>query len=694
MQVNALKVSEDFRKVATRAILSIVMFLFTYILMIILGLGVIVLCGWLALLLLQFHVSFITGALGLGLVGMGIMIFFFLIKFIFSSGTKVDRSHLTEITAVQQPELFKMLKELVDEVQTDFPKKVYLSSEVNAAVFYDSTFWSMFFPVRKNLQIGVGLMNTVSVIELKAILAHEFGHFSQRSMKVGSYVYNVNKVIHNMLFDNEGYDMILSKWGNSSSYFMLFASAALLVIKGIQRVLAKVYKSVNLNYMALSREMEFHADAVAAHIAGSAALANSLLRLDLASQSLSHVFNYYEGKIASAEKTNNFFPQQSFVLDKIATLEQLPIVNGLPVLSVEDYRKFNRTKLVLSEQWSSHPSTEERVARLLALGIAPKGEVGGLAIQLLSNQSDVLEEVSRKLFEGIKYSEEPSIQGLTDFVDDYVKNETDNAYPAVFNGYFDSRDPKLGISTDESIFASITTLHFNELINDETIARLNELTVAINDKHTLEQIANGVIEVDTFDYDGIKYVPANVTMLIEKLEQEILETTAFFDQLDQQLFLFFSNIANSQNASEELQKVTEPYSYISSKIDELREVYDNVNAAADFMRTSTPIEDIPWMIERLKKAEVPFKEAIVKMLAEDSSSRLVDTDSKAIFDEYLAKNYSYFGYDIYFQAEVDSLFLVIYHLSQLLIKEHRIQKKIVLSYYSELLESASAVQSA
>lgn len=100
MQVNALKVSEDFRKVATRAILSIVMFLLTYILMIILGLGVIVLCGWLALLLLQFHVSFITGALGLGLVGMGIMIFFFLIKFIFSSGTKVDRSHLTEITAV------------------------------------------------------------------------------------------------------------------------------------------------------------------------------------------------------------------------------------------------------------------------------------------------------------------------------------------------------------------------------------------------------------------------------------------------------------------------------------------------------------------------------------------------------------------------------------------------------------------
>jgi hypothetical protein len=67
-----------------------------------------------------------------------------------------------------------------------------LFGDVNASVFYDSSFWSIIFPIRKNLQIRLGLVNKIIEQELKAILAHEFGCFSQRSTKVGSFVYDVN----------------------------------------------------------------------------------------------------------------------------------------------------------------------------------------------------------------------------------------------------------------------------------------------------------------------------------------------------------------------------------------------------------------------------------------------------------------------------------------------------------------------
>lgn len=50
-----------------------------------------------------------------------------------------------------QPELFTLIREVVRDVDTDFPKRVYLSADVNAAVFYDSRFWSMFLPIKKNL---------------------------------------------------------------------------------------------------------------------------------------------------------------------------------------------------------------------------------------------------------------------------------------------------------------------------------------------------------------------------------------------------------------------------------------------------------------------------------------------------------------------------------------------------------------
>jgi hypothetical protein len=40
----------------------------------------------------------------------------------------------------------------------------------------------MFLPVRKKLEIGVGPVNSINASELKAVIAHEFVHFSKRSM--------------------------------------------------------------------------------------------------------------------------------------------------------------------------------------------------------------------------------------------------------------------------------------------------------------------------------------------------------------------------------------------------------------------------------------------------------------------------------------------------------------------------------
>src|SRR5690606_23214694 len=139
---------------------------------------------FLGLLVFTSKPMFLTAIACIGLFASGLTVLFFLIKFIFAS-TKVDTDHLSEITEHDEPELFLLIHQIVSEVDTSFPKKVFLSHDVNASVFYDSSFWSMFLPIRKNLQIGVGLINAVTQQELKAILAHEFGHFSQKSMKVG-----------------------------------------------------------------------------------------------------------------------------------------------------------------------------------------------------------------------------------------------------------------------------------------------------------------------------------------------------------------------------------------------------------------------------------------------------------------------------------------------------------------------------
>lgn len=279
-----ITISDNFKKMTTKAIISIVLFLIVYILLIVLAIGLTILSVLGAIYLIAAKPMAITIGLGIGLASLGFLVLAFLFKFIFKKHT-ADRSHLTEINKESEPKLFQFIQEIVDEVGTKFPKKIYISTEVNAGVFYDSSFWSMFFPIRKNLQIGLGLVNTITEQEFKAILAHEFGHFSQKSMKVGSYVYNVNQVIFNMLYDNDSYDENIKTWANISGYFSIFVIIAVKIIHGIQWVLKKMYEIININYLALSREMEFHADEVAANVTGYLPLKESLLRMDLASHS-------------------------------------------------------------------------------------------------------------------------------------------------------------------------------------------------------------------------------------------------------------------------------------------------------------------------------------------------------------------------------------------------------------------------
>ncbi len=103
----------------------------------------------------------------------------------------------------KEPALFQLIQETYQQVGAPAPKHVFLTTDVNAFVSYDSSFWSMFLPVKKNLTIGLGLINSTTVTELKSILAHEFGHFSQRSMKVGSYTNQAQKMLYDMLYNNE-----------------------------------------------------------------------------------------------------------------------------------------------------------------------------------------------------------------------------------------------------------------------------------------------------------------------------------------------------------------------------------------------------------------------------------------------------------------------------------------------------------
>src|ERR1700761_8489641 len=224
------------KKQVYKVIGSIVLFMVVYLILMAAATLLAIVFGWLGVLVIFNFRSFIGLIFGLGMIGAGISVLVFLVKFVFAV-SKDENSQRVEVLEEEQPRLFAFIRELTAATGTHFPKKIYFSPDVNACVFYNSNFWSMFLPIRKNLEIGLGLVNSVNVSEFKAVMAHEFGHFSQRSMKLSAFTYNVNRVIHNMLYDNKGYSNFLSAWGRTHWAMALFANLTIKIAEGIQWVL-------------------------------------------------------------------------------------------------------------------------------------------------------------------------------------------------------------------------------------------------------------------------------------------------------------------------------------------------------------------------------------------------------------------------------------------------------------------------
>ena len=679
-----IQISQDFRKKTKAAVSSIVTFVFVYILIFIFTIALALACIGGGIWLIAAKPMFLTLMVGAGLAGTGIFVFFFIIKFLFKKHIN-DRSDLTEIKRSDEPELFKMIDDIVKEAETNFPKKVYLSNDVNASVFYDSSFWSMFFPIQKNLTIGVGLINTTTKQELKAILSHEFGHFSQRSMKVGSYVYNVNHIIFNLVNDDESYRNSVEKFASFSGYFSIFASLAIFITSKIQWVLAKMYSYVNIRHMALSREMEFHADEVAANIAGSISLEESLLRLELANNSYHNVLNFYEARISKNQSSKNIYREQFFVMNFLAEQSELETKYDLPHVKLAESGLFNKSKLNIENQWASHPSTEDRVAKLRQLNITKEVD-NQPAKDLFKDFIKTEEKLTAKLFSNVKYE-----RGRTDLEFETFKTEFETQYQKdsfdkIFNNYYDNKNPDPEVQ--ENILSE--NIQFEPLYDNEKIELVYTLIALESDKKTIEAVANKEFILKTFDYDGKKYKAAEAKKLIPKIDQSIVEIKDQILKNDSNIYNYFLKTAEIQNRKSEFVSLYQSFSDYDKLYEEKYKLYiDLVNATA-FISARTPFEQIRHNFITLKSLEDQLKQEMRFHLQNlHLTSELSEKDIKDLKD-YIEKEHIYFRNEEYFEANLRLLMNAINTLPYLLHRKYFLFKKEILSLMKDLEETQCA----
>lgn len=165
-----------------------------------------------------------------------------------------------EVTKEQAPELHKAIDNI--RMQLHGPKFHYvlINAELNAAVVQRPLF-GVIGPVKNYLVIGLPLMDSMTVTDTLAVIAHEYGHLAGSHGKFGAYIYRLR--------------LTWSTLHALSNYWKGPAAAAL------RRMVDWYVPYFNAYTFVLARSHEYQADAASAQLVGKSATAQALMRVEI-----------------------------------------------------------------------------------------------------------------------------------------------------------------------------------------------------------------------------------------------------------------------------------------------------------------------------------------------------------------------------------------------------------------------------
>jgi Zn-dependent protease with chaperone function len=460
-------------------------------------------------------------------------LFIFMVKALFA----VKHSNVStdmEITKQQQPQLFEFLYRLADDAGAPRPHKVYLSPQVNAAVFYDLSLLNLFFPSKKNLLIGLGLVNVLNLGELKAVLAHEFGHFAQKSMAVGRWVYIAQQIASQIVAKRDWLDSLLQGISNIDLRIAWIGWTLRLIVWSIRSLLDTVFSLVVLSERALSRQMEFQADLVAVSLTGSNALVHALNKLGAGDDAWSKTLNFVNMEINEGRKVADIFAIQTRMLEKLRDIyhdNDYGAVPEIPQESPEKHRVF-KSKIALPPQmWSTHPENTAREENAKRCYI-PCAIDTRSAWDIFNHSDQVKRDLSQHLLLNVKkeLTEVPIEESLSHLEKFYDKPWLNSEYRGAYLG----RSIVRHTDSVDQLFIELTEVSkdsFKDLYPESLTHQLESLRDLHEEKNMLEALrdkmlkASGLIQFrgETIKQKDLPKCIQQVTDEINQLEKSVVE---------------------------------------------------------------------------------------------------------------------------------------------------------------------------
>ncbi|PPD00209.1 MAG: protease HtpX [Methylotenera sp.] len=280
--------------------------------------------NWLKTAVLMAAIVALFGMVGASIGGAGGMMFALLLAgamniyaYWFSDKAVLKMYGAQEVTAdnLQFRSYYQMVRQLAENAQLPMPK-VYIINESQPNAFATGR-----NPENAAVAATAGIMRILSERELRGVMAHELAHVKNRDTLIST----ISATVAGAIASIAQFGMLLGGGRDNNGERSLNPVVGILVM-----LLAPL--AASLIQMAISRAREFEADKAGAEISGDPkALASALEKI-----------HHYAHQVTN--QTAEAHPETA----------QMMIINPLSGIS------FDRL-------FSTHPSTEERVSRLMVM---------------------------------------------------------------------------------------------------------------------------------------------------------------------------------------------------------------------------------------------------------------------------------------------------------------------------------------
>jgi Zn-dependent protease with chaperone function len=529
-----------------------------------------------------------------------LLLFVYMLKSLFRRSGKEKTDHV-EIFEDEHPRLFDFIYRTCDDTGAPYPKHVYVNFEVNAMAFSDGNrFWHLFIPTEKNLLLGLGLVNAINLTEFKALLAHEFGHFSQKSTKLGGYVYTAFGIINQIVEGRDIFDYYVDFLRRGGNPIGLAAGWSLFAMLWCMRgILIGLRYAIFFFHQGLSRQMEFNADLVAVSVTGSDAPVHLLCRSVFADRCLQQSVRDLHTAQDHRLFTSDMFYHQSHAGNFIRRRDRKPHLGeppALPAQRAETTRVFEPDDNEQADMWASHPPNHERERNAKEYYIRSDFDERSPWL-LFDNVEQLREDVTYKFYRvhfGTRRDMRQSgVAEVQAFIDD---EHAETTYDPKYQGLYDYRNLELKNVADLAQEVrqtpwSITQLSQSaaSLYNVEVKHRAQLHNKRLEEHGLLFAVSKGWHRPknDELEFRGKLYNLEHTKRLLKKVERELDDDREWLQTLDRAVYLTHYQMALhvAEESASELLKRYQFHLALQVIWRELKEQERPVNAAVAFLET-------------------------------------------------------------------------------------------------------------